>query len=205
METFTGEFPSQKPVTRSFDFSFDRCLCNQLSKQPRRRWFETPSHSLCSALTVMPSHRSEVSGRVAYSMILRSRRVCRALHPPPLKEFWHLGGTWAVHWFVYQAFGRPFFIVRYVLLGELYPKAMIPWTLYFAFRFPSRQLIEPNRTFWRPRLPPLLSCYRGALEGSYPGTCPHSRSTAPMDTLGSINNWFLRWNHLNWSRGYGLW
>ena len=31
-------------VTRSFDVFFDLCLNKQLSKQSRRRWFETPSH-----------------------------------------------------------------------------------------------------------------------------------------------------------------
>ena len=42
----TGEFPSRRPVTRSFDVFFDVCLNTRLSKQPRGRWFETPSHSL---------------------------------------------------------------------------------------------------------------------------------------------------------------
>ena len=43
---FTGEFPSQRPVTRSFDVFFDARLNKRLSKQSGRRWFETPSHSL---------------------------------------------------------------------------------------------------------------------------------------------------------------
>ena len=42
----TGEFPSQRPVTRSFDVFFDLCLNKRLSKQLRRRWFEMPSCSL---------------------------------------------------------------------------------------------------------------------------------------------------------------
>ena len=40
----TGGFPSQRPVTRSFDF-FYLCLNKRLSKQSRRQWFETPSRS----------------------------------------------------------------------------------------------------------------------------------------------------------------
>ena len=44
--TVTGEFSSQRPVTRSFDVFFDLRLNKRLSKQSRRRWFETPSHSL---------------------------------------------------------------------------------------------------------------------------------------------------------------
>ena len=43
---FTGEFPSQGPVTRSFDVLFDLRLRKRLSKQSRRRRFETPSSSL---------------------------------------------------------------------------------------------------------------------------------------------------------------
>ena len=42
----TDEFPSQRPMTRSFDVFFDLRQNKQLSKQSRRRWFETPSRSL---------------------------------------------------------------------------------------------------------------------------------------------------------------
>ena len=41
----TGEFPAQRPVTRSFDVFFHLSLNKQLklSKQSQGRWFETPS------------------------------------------------------------------------------------------------------------------------------------------------------------------
>ena len=42
----TGEFPAQRPVMRSCDVFFDLGLNQQLSKQWRRRWFETPPLSL---------------------------------------------------------------------------------------------------------------------------------------------------------------
>ena len=41
-----GEFPSQRPVPRSFDVFFEMCLNKWLWKQSRRRWFETPWRSL---------------------------------------------------------------------------------------------------------------------------------------------------------------
>ena len=41
-----GEFPSQRPVTRSFAVFFDLRLSKRLSKQSRRWWFETTSRSL---------------------------------------------------------------------------------------------------------------------------------------------------------------
>ena len=44
--TGPGEFPTQRPVTRSFDVFFDLRLNKRLSKQPRGWWFETPSLSL---------------------------------------------------------------------------------------------------------------------------------------------------------------
>ena len=44
--TGTGEFPAQRPVTRSFDISFDLCLNKRLSKQSWGRWFETLSRPL---------------------------------------------------------------------------------------------------------------------------------------------------------------
>ena len=47
----TGEFPSQRPVTRSFDVFFDLCLNKRMSKQSWGWWFEMPSHSLCRHCT----------------------------------------------------------------------------------------------------------------------------------------------------------
>ena len=43
----TGEFPSQRPVTRSFDVFFNLRPNKWLSKQSCGWWFETPSRSLC--------------------------------------------------------------------------------------------------------------------------------------------------------------
>ena len=42
----TGEFPSQRPVTRGLDAFFDLCLNKRLSKQLISRWFVTPSRPL---------------------------------------------------------------------------------------------------------------------------------------------------------------
>ena len=41
-----GEFPTQRPVTRSFDVFFDPRLNKRLSKQSWGWWFETPSRPL---------------------------------------------------------------------------------------------------------------------------------------------------------------
>ena len=42
----SGEFPAQRPVTRSFDVFFDLCLNKRLGKQSWGWWFETPSRLL---------------------------------------------------------------------------------------------------------------------------------------------------------------
>ena len=42
----TGGFPSQRPVTQSFDVFFDLCRNKRLSKQLRHWWFEKSLHSL---------------------------------------------------------------------------------------------------------------------------------------------------------------
>ena len=51
-----GEFPAQRPVTRSFDVFFDLRLNKRLSKQPWGWWFETASWSLWR-------HRNVVRGQ----------------------------------------------------------------------------------------------------------------------------------------------
>ena len=38
----TGEFPSQRPVTRRFDVFFDLCLNKRLKNQSILQWFEPP-------------------------------------------------------------------------------------------------------------------------------------------------------------------
>ena len=51
-----GEFPTQRPVTRSFDVFFDLCLNKRLSKQSWGWWFETLSRPLwrrCNGLLTM--------------------------------------------------------------------------------------------------------------------------------------------------------
>ena len=55
----TGEYPTQRPVTRCFDVFFDLRLNQQLSKHRRRWWFETPSCSLwchCNVVSNTPQN-----------------------------------------------------------------------------------------------------------------------------------------------------
>ena len=65
--TGSGEFPTQRPVTRSFDVFFDLRLNKRLSKQPWGWWFETPSRSLLRQCNISDSHW---------------RTLCRFCHAP---------------------------------------------------------------------------------------------------------------------------
>ena len=56
-----GEFPTQRPVTRSFDVFFDLRLNKRLSEQPWGWWFETPSWSLWRQCN-MVRHGKPVAG-----------------------------------------------------------------------------------------------------------------------------------------------
>ena len=56
----TGEFPAQRPVTRSYDVFFDLRLNKRLSKQSWSWWFEMPSCSLwrhCNVQSVSDIYR----------------------------------------------------------------------------------------------------------------------------------------------------
>ena len=54
--TGPGEFPSQRPVTRSFDVFFDLRLNKRLCKQLWGWWFETPSWSLWRHFNDVPRY-----------------------------------------------------------------------------------------------------------------------------------------------------
>ena len=59
----TGEFPTQRPVTRRFDLFFDLGLNERLSKQSQGWWFETPPRPLWR-------HSNAIGGIVSLSRIV---------------------------------------------------------------------------------------------------------------------------------------
>ena len=77
----TGEFPSQRPVKRSFDIFFDLRMNKRSSKQSRRRWFETASRFLwrhCNGIILYWSNAGE-----AVDVENNARR------PGPNGRHWH--------------------------------------------------------------------------------------------------------------------
>ena len=72
-----GEFPTQRPVTRSFDVFFDLRLNKRLSKQLRGWWFETQSWSLWRHCNGGSSFLSPLCWvYVLHHMIVRERVLC---------------------------------------------------------------------------------------------------------------------------------
>ena len=61
-----GEFPSQRPVTQSFDVFFDLCLNKRLSKQSWGRWFETLSRPLWRQCNVNITDGNDIILTVMY-------------------------------------------------------------------------------------------------------------------------------------------
>ena len=92
--TGPGEFPTQRPVTGSFDVFFDLRLNKRLSKQPWGWWFETPSWSLWRQCNEQFQHQLGWVGYIAIradGIIARQQNV---LHP-----LWHairyrIGNEW---------------------------------------------------------------------------------------------------------------
>ena len=74
----TGEFSTQRPVTRSFDVFFDLRLSKRLCKQSRRRRFETSSHPLwrhCNELMYLSRNisKSAPEGQARLGSVNNSR------------------------------------------------------------------------------------------------------------------------------------
>ena len=81
--TGPGEFPTQRPVTRSFDEFFDLRLNKRLSKQPWGWWFETPSWSLwrqCNEKRRLHQIRSTCPLFLVVSWSIWDRLCCRTKH-----------------------------------------------------------------------------------------------------------------------------
>ena len=63
-----GEFPTQRPVTRSFDVYFDLRPNKRLSKQSWCWWFETPSRTLWR-------HRNVIHGKLSMNFNQNKRPI----------------------------------------------------------------------------------------------------------------------------------
>ena len=86
----TDDFPSQRPVTRSFDVLYDLRLNKRLSKQLWGWWFETPSRPLWRHCNVVQSSGEclcpgqVATGKACYGTIfndvLRLIQICTEMY-----------------------------------------------------------------------------------------------------------------------------
>ena len=86
----TGEFPSQRPVTRSFDVFFDLRLNKRLSKQWWGWWFETPSPHYYVTVMKIFHYRNEFENVCFNMIVIFILTMCSEL---TLKLSWHFKGT----------------------------------------------------------------------------------------------------------------
>ena len=77
----TSEFPTQRPLTQSFDVLFDMRLNKHLSKPSRRRWFETPSRSLWRHCNVLLCRENILT---FYTLGIEEIYVCFCMSSHPL-------------------------------------------------------------------------------------------------------------------------
>ena len=79
--TGPGEFPTQRPVTRSFEVFFDLRLNKRLSKQPWGWWFETSSCSLWRQCNVSQSlclrNIVHITAMIAHHQCILNLKSCR--------------------------------------------------------------------------------------------------------------------------------
>ena len=68
-----GEFPLQRPMTQNFDMFFDLRLNKRLSKQSRRRWFETPLRPLWRYCNVADSMFMHTEADMKWPLFCRPR------------------------------------------------------------------------------------------------------------------------------------
>ena len=111
----TGEFPSQRPVTRSFDVFFDLRLNKRLTKKSWGWWFETSSRSLwrhcnesCSWTKTHSVNTLCKRFHKRYDLALRPHWSCVlviSLYTQIAKTIWstspkHRSDTFALDWYL---------------------------------------------------------------------------------------------------------
>ena len=83
-----GGFPSQRPVTRSFDAFFDLRLNKRLSKQPWGWWFGTSLPSLCRRRNVLVNNLSIPANLLLIDKVCnKSNRINKVLPKRCLTRF----------------------------------------------------------------------------------------------------------------------
>ena len=93
-----GEFPTQRPVTRSFDVYFDLRPNKRLSKQSWGWWFETQSRPLWRHRNALSQliHHGVITWKRFYTPVWKTVLLCFGIDRPSVRpsEFFGLFSTW---------------------------------------------------------------------------------------------------------------
>ena len=144
----TGEFPAQRPVTRTFDVFFDLRLNKRLSKQSWGWWFETQSRSLwrhCN-VTDVPSSRHPAM----YIAIYARKWIMTEVNPLVISPLTALMDAYINHTTEIFLFAPLFFKMKvFILLSKL-----------LIFTLIARFMGANMAPIWAPCWPHTL-CYLG--------------------------------------------
>ena len=129
----TGEFPSQRPVARSFDVFFDLRLNKRLSKQPRGWWFETPSCSSwrhCNA----SGKSCLLIGKYMYAIMI--------IH---IISFYSLAGVkqCTLHWLISHDITQKEMVLNSLIIHHLIVITCISYEITFTISLPKLINIAP--------------------------------------------------------------
>ena len=91
-----GEFPSQRPVTRSFDVFFDLCLNKRLNEQSWGWWFQTPSCSLrrhCNEQITQPQEHTASQNVCIFHRICCTCMPCKSYNVNAMDVQYEIGSV----------------------------------------------------------------------------------------------------------------
>ena len=153
----TGEFPTQRPVTRSFDVFFDLRLNKRLSKLSWGWWFETPSNSFWRHCNVEWPVKSKIS--LAHGPLLKewlqyvlSKDLARSLDIVALAQTVELSVIWDeliliwCHCFAdrYTYPGIPISLNHFILIDVLSAPSSRRNTIYVSAQYLLDSDMLPN-------------------------------------------------------------
>ena len=116
--TGPGEFPTQRPVTRSFDVFFDLRLNKRLSKQPWGWWLQTQSWSLWRHCNELQIYNAVIT--LAHSKFIRFWWQSVDFHN--LVQFLGFGTNFKCYWKWLEEIGTTmarWHVMKFGLCGQL--------------------------------------------------------------------------------------
>ena len=159
--TASGEFPTQRPVARSFDVFLYLRLNKRLSKQPWGWWFETPSWSLWRHRNVSP-HSSLWNPKQKTVQCNTTEMSCPCpIHSTRRCVFGSTNGLMKVtnqgtHWYFtrckamqYDVLEHHFYPASFVVnIGDVFLSRVMRWVMILWW-FAPKKTLTADILIWR--------------------------------------------------------